>query len=143
MDELPALADRAAEVGLGAAEAWLTAAGMPVVRHSPHLDGDVEAVSAGGSNVSVRHTLDPDDHILRIEFDLRLVEELKSGQRQWAVLQQGETRWLCRWNALPEGAARTPGEGFLLGLRQSAPAAIPLSSRTGASAGLCSTSAPR
>jgi signal transduction histidine kinase/HAMP domain-containing protein len=51
----------------------------------------------------------------------RLVEELKSGQRQWAVLQQGETRWLCRWNALPEGAARTPGEGFLLGLRQSAP----------------------
>jgi signal transduction histidine kinase len=51
----------------------------------------------------------------------RLVRELKEGSRQWAVISQGEHRWLCRWNGLPEGAARTPGEGFLLGLLQPGP----------------------
>jgi len=50
-----------------------------------------------------------------------LVKELKQGTRQWALLRQGDDRWLCRWNRLPDNAARTPGEGFLLGLRQPSP----------------------
>lgn len=50
-----------------------------------------------------------------------LVRDLKSGLRQWAVIGQGDHRWLCRWHALPPALARTPGEGFLLGLRQSSP----------------------
>ena len=48
-----------------------------------------------------------------------LVRSLKSGARSWAILQQGAERWLCYWIPLPRDVARTPGEGFLLGLRQS------------------------
>lgn len=49
----------------------------------------------------------------------RRVDALKSGQREWAILRQGNDNWLCRWNPLKADTARLPGEGFLLGLRRS------------------------
>jgi signal transduction histidine kinase len=47
-----------------------------------------------------------------------LVKDLKVGNKSWARLQRENEHWLCCWIPLPEGVARTPDEGFLLGLRQ-------------------------
>jgi len=48
-----------------------------------------------------------------------VLEDLRRGRREWVRMELAGATWLCRWNPLPAGAARTPGEGFLLGLRQS------------------------
>ena len=48
-----------------------------------------------------------------------LVADLRAGGRSLAEIPVADRSWLCQWNYLPEGAARTPGEGFLLGLRRS------------------------
>jgi len=47
-----------------------------------------------------------------------LVAQLRDGRRQWAVLRVGGAGWLCRWMPLGPAAARTAGEGFVVGLRQ-------------------------
>jgi len=47
-----------------------------------------------------------------------LLAELQAGSRDWAVLPVADEDWLCRWNPLPPRAARTAGEGFLVGLRR-------------------------
>ncbi|MFN2369628.1 MAG: PAS domain-containing sensor histidine kinase [Candidatus Krumholzibacteriia bacterium] len=48
---------------------------------------------------------------------------LRSGAREWAELEVGGRRWLCRWQPLPPSARRSPGEGFVLGLAQPGAAA--------------------
>ena len=48
-----------------------------------------------------------------------LVTDLRSGKQLLVEIPVAGRSWLCQWNFLPEGAARTPGEGFLLGLRRS------------------------
>ncbi len=48
-----------------------------------------------------------------------LVADLRAGRISLAEIPRGGRSWLCRWNPLPEGAARVSGEGFLLGLRKS------------------------
>ena len=47
------------------------------------------------------------------------VADLRSGRTPLAVIPRGGRSWLCRWNPLPQGAARASGEGFLLGLQRS------------------------
>ncbi len=47
-----------------------------------------------------------------------LVEDLRSGRFPLTEISVAGRTWLCRWNDLPPGAARTAGEGFLLGLRR-------------------------
>jgi signal transduction histidine kinase/HAMP domain-containing protein len=42
--------------------------------------------------------------------------DLRGGAAEWAEIEAGGRRWLCRWQPLPEDRQRTPGEGFLLGL---------------------------
>ncbi len=49
----------------------------------------------------------------------RVVEDLRAGRRTLAEIPLGGRTWLCQWNYLPPEAARTAGEGFLLGLQQS------------------------
>ena len=44
---------------------------------------------------------------------------LRAGGRPWAELTADGDRWLCLWRALPPDVARSPGEGFVLGLRRS------------------------
>jgi len=51
------------------------------------------------------------------EFTPRL-EEMQAGHRDWVSMDLADGNWFCRWNPLPAGAARTPGEGFVLGLGQ-------------------------
>ncbi|MBK8165593.1 MAG: HAMP domain-containing protein [bacterium] len=53
-----------------------------------------------------------------------LVAQLRSGRRAWAELKVGGTRWLCRWMPLGQSAARTPGEGFLVGIRRATAAEV-------------------
>ncbi len=48
-----------------------------------------------------------------------LVADLRSDPDLLAEIPVAGRSWLCQWNDLPPGAARTPGEGFLLGLRRS------------------------
>ena len=48
-----------------------------------------------------------------------LVADLKSGRRQLAEIPLAGRTWLCQWSPLPDEAARTQGEGFLLGLQHS------------------------
>ncbi len=48
-----------------------------------------------------------------------LVADLRSSECPLVEIPVAGRSWLCQWNFLPEGAARTPGEGFLLGLRRS------------------------
>nr|MEE4268899.1 ATP-binding protein [Candidatus Krumholzibacteria bacterium] len=50
-----------------------------------------------------------------------LLTELKQGVRPWAAIERDDGTWLCRWNPLPDNLARSPGEGFLLGLRRAGP----------------------
>ncbi len=49
------------------------------------------------------------------------VADLREGRRAWARIEAGGDRWLCRWTAVPPRHARTPGEGFLIGLRLERP----------------------
>lgn len=42
--------------------------------------------------------------------------DLRSGAREWAELDVGGRRWVCRWQLLPPAARRSAGEGFVLGL---------------------------
>jgi len=48
-----------------------------------------------------------------------IMEKLRRGDLTLAEIPLAGREWVCQWNYLPEGAARTPGEGFLLGLRRS------------------------
>jgi|GEM_PF-1718229 len=48
----------------------------------------------------------------------RSLNLLKSGDRAQAEIPIGGKHWLCIWKPLPPTLARTPGEGFLLGLRR-------------------------
>jgi signal transduction histidine kinase len=47
-----------------------------------------------------------------------VVADLKEGRRRLAEIPLAGRTWLCLWNPLPPDAARTPGEGFLLGLQR-------------------------
>jgi signal transduction histidine kinase len=47
------------------------------------------------------------------------VADLRSGRSLLEEIPVAGGSWLCLWNDLPDGAARTPGEGFMLGLRRS------------------------
>jgi len=47
--------------------------------------------------------------------------ELRGGRRSWVEIPLGDARWLCRWSPLPPTAARSRGEGFVLGIRRSSP----------------------
>lgn len=49
------------------------------------------------------------------------IADLRAGTRVWTEIAVGDARWLCRWSALPPQAARSPGEGFVLGIRRAAP----------------------
>ena len=51
-----------------------------------------------------------------------VVAQLRAGARDWGELRVGGASWLCRWMARAPTAARTPGEGFVVGIRQSTPA---------------------
>ncbi|MBM4130454.1 HAMP domain-containing protein, partial [bacterium] len=53
-----------------------------------------------------------------------LVGQLRAGRREWATLRVGGASWLCRWMPLGPAAARAPGEGFVVGLRQATPGEI-------------------
>ncbi len=46
-----------------------------------------------------------------------VVDALKSGRVRWREVKAGNHRWVCLWQPLPPGAARSPGEGFLIGLQ--------------------------
>jgi signal transduction histidine kinase len=49
------------------------------------------------------------------------IADLRAGRRTWAEIPLGEARWLCRWSPLPATAARSHGEGFVLGIRRPTP----------------------
>jgi signal transduction histidine kinase len=49
----------------------------------------------------------------------RALGALRAGQREWTRIQADGDSWLCLWKGLPPDIARSPGEGFLLGLRRS------------------------
>jgi signal transduction histidine kinase len=53
-----------------------------------------------------------------------LVAQLRDGRRDWAELKVGGAGWLCRWMPLGPAAARTPGEGFLVGIRRATPTEV-------------------
>lgn len=42
---------------------------------------------------------------------------LRSDERQWTEIWADGDQWKCLWKALPADIARSPGEGFLLGIR--------------------------
>ncbi len=45
------------------------------------------------------------------------IAALKKGQARWARVNAGGRTWLSLWQPLPPEAARSPGEGFLIGLQ--------------------------
>lgn len=94
----------------------LTGGLSPGGGYQPRSEVDRPVLLLRGDETGWRGTGDP--QLAGPEAEA-LVGDLKSGRRQWAVIGQGDHRWLCRWHALPAALARTPGEGFLLGLRQS------------------------
>ncbi|MFT5234462.1 MAG: hypothetical protein ACI9UQ_002508, partial [Candidatus Krumholzibacteriia bacterium] len=47
------------------------------------------------------------------------LEALRAGSISWADIEADGASWLCLWKPLPKNSARSSGEGFLLGLRQS------------------------
>ncbi len=53
-----------------------------------------------------------------------LVAQLREGRREWAVLRVGGAGWLCRWMPLGPAAARSPGEGFVVGIREATSAEV-------------------
>ncbi|RKZ19317.1 hypothetical protein DRQ50_02320 [bacterium] len=54
--------------------------------------------------------------------DGALLESLRRGEREDVVIRVDGRSWRCVWAPLPAVAARSPGEGFILGLRRSGPA---------------------
>ena len=53
--------------------------------------------------------------------DATLLAALRRGETKYAVVRVDGRRWRCVWASLPTAAARIPGEGFIVGLRQSGP----------------------
>ncbi|MGD9547186.1 MAG: ATP-binding protein [Candidatus Krumholzibacteriia bacterium] len=57
--------------------------------------------------------------------DSAIVPAMAAGRQAWGEIEADGARWLGLWKPLPRAAARTMGEGFLLGLqRQSRTAAL-------------------
>ncbi len=57
------------------------------------------------------------DNIFPAKDSAPAVAELKAGRTRWAEVRAGTSRWLCLWQPMPPEAARSRGEGFLIGLR--------------------------
>lgn len=55
--------------------------------------------------------------------DSAIVPAMAAGRQAWGEIEADGARWLGLWKPLPPAAARTLGEGFLLGLQRQSPTA--------------------